>query len=400
MEIPTKPNNEVERLKALREYAILDTLPEQEFEDITKIASEICQTPIALITLIDADRQWFKSHFGIDGSETPRDEAFCAHAINEPYTLLNVKDARKDSRFAQNPNVTGDPHVVFYAGMPLVNPDGYSLGTICVIDKEPRELSEKQIHSLKALSNQVVKLMELRKLNKKLEESQKEIETRNSELEQFFYIVSHDIKSPLNNIITLTSILLEDLEGKLDQEGLENIQHISNSTSRLKTLIDGIISHYRDVNIIANEKNVINIESLLKELSELLDAKNEYEIKFNSSTTTISTNEVALKQILINLVSNAIKYNDKPKVKIDINISDTVDAYHFIVQDNGMGIPKAQFSKIFGTFNNLGVKDRFNNTGTGIGLSTVKKLIEKLGGTIEVDSEVGQGTTFKFSIKK
>src|SRR6478735_11563380 len=115
MEIPRKPNNEVERLKALREYSILDTLPEQEFEDITQIASELCQTPIALITLIDADRQWYKSHFGIEGSETPRDEAFCAHAINDPYTLLNVKDARLDKRFADNPNVTGDPHVVFYA---------------------------------------------------------------------------------------------------------------------------------------------------------------------------------------------------------------------------------------------------------------------------------------------
>ena len=199
MEIAKKPNNEAARLQALREYSLLDTLPEQDFEDITKIASEICQTPIALITLIDSDRQWFKSNHGLTVTETPRDYAFCAHAINTPNEILTVEDSRKDKRFADNPLVTGYPNVIFYAGIPLINPDGFSLGTICVIDNKPRELSEKQLDSLRALSNQVVNLFEFRKINKTLLEKQNEIQAKNAELEKFAYVVAHDIKSPLKD---------------------------------------------------------------------------------------------------------------------------------------------------------------------------------------------------------
>jgi GAF domain-containing protein len=168
MEIAKVPENEAARLQALREYAILDTLPEKDFEDITRIASEICQTPISLITLIDSERQWFKSKIGIENTETHRDHAFCAHALNAPNEILNVKDSREDTRFSGNPYVTGDPNVVFYAGVPLVNDEGFALGTICVIDQKPRELSEMQLNSLRALSNQVVKLFELRRANKLL----------------------------------------------------------------------------------------------------------------------------------------------------------------------------------------------------------------------------------------
>ena len=128
MKIPITPDNEIERLQALREYSILDTLPEQDFEDITKIASEICQTPISLITLIDSNRQWFKSNHGLNVRETARDYAFCAHAINTPDRILIVKDSREDNRFVDNPLVTGYPNVIFYAGVPLINPEGFSLG--------------------------------------------------------------------------------------------------------------------------------------------------------------------------------------------------------------------------------------------------------------------------------
>src|SRR5579871_6558340 len=165
MKRPAIPGNENERLEALRSYSILDTLPEEDFDEITRLASEICKTPISLITLIDANRRWFKSNRGLDGTGTTRDLAFCAHAINEPETILQIVDARKDDRFAYHPSVVGDPHVIFYAGVPLVDGDGFALGTLCVIDHQPRALTDSEKQSLKALSNQVVKLLELRKLN-------------------------------------------------------------------------------------------------------------------------------------------------------------------------------------------------------------------------------------------
>lgn len=165
MKNPKIPANEKERLKVLEEYQILDTLPEDLYDDITEIASQICNTPISLISLIDDSRQWFKSHHGLDVSETPKDVAYCAHAINEPDKILEVPDAFEDERFHDNPLATGDPHVRFYAGAPLKTKDGHTLGTLCVIDHEKRKLTAEQKKTLWALSRQVVALLELRKEN-------------------------------------------------------------------------------------------------------------------------------------------------------------------------------------------------------------------------------------------
>ncbi|MGN6645167.1 MAG: sensor histidine kinase [Cytophaga sp.] len=400
MEIAAIPANEAERLQALREYSILDSLPEKDFEDITRIASEICQTPISLITLIDADRQWFKSKVGIDHTGSSRDQAFCAHAINAPDEILNIKDSRLDQRFFDNPFVTGDPNAVFYAGVPLVNADGFALGTLCVIDQVPRELDTSQLNLLRALSNQVVKLFELRKVNQRLAAHEQEMQERNKDLEQFGYMISHDIKSPLRNIISLTTILQKSLAGKADAYETEVIDHLVNTSLRLKSLIDGIIAYYLDVNIDVQNKQHIQLDALFTELITLLDPRQECVITHHAEINTVVANEVALKQILINLITNGIKYNDKEVVKIDIHIIDKPDQYEWIVRDNGSGIEKEHFNEIFKSFKTLGRKDRFNNSGTGIGLSTVKKLVEKTGGTIRVESDPGIGCTFTFTIKK
>jgi two-component system NtrC family sensor kinase len=159
---PAIPVAEKDRLAALERYAILDTEPEQGFDDLTLLASYVCKTPMAMISLVDEDRQWFKSKVGLASSQTPRDIALCSVAIQQSEVMV-VPDTLKDERFRDNPLVTSEPHIRFYAGAPLITDEGYALGTLCVVDQNPRTFSEDQQNALQALSRLVVAQLEFRR---------------------------------------------------------------------------------------------------------------------------------------------------------------------------------------------------------------------------------------------
>jgi GAF domain-containing protein len=180
---PPIPKNEKKRLTVLWQYDVLDTVPEAVFDDLTELAARICEAPIALITLVDKSRQWFKSKVGVTINETSRDVSFCAHAIQQP-DLFIVPDATKDERFAGSPLVTSDPKIRFYAGAPLITPDGYALGTLCVIDQVPRELRSEQKQALRILARHVVTQLELRRHSKELAKAREAGQQTRTELDE------------------------------------------------------------------------------------------------------------------------------------------------------------------------------------------------------------------------
>ena len=397
---PEKHKYEEERLKSLESYCILDTLPEVDFDNLAILAAEICDTPISLVSFIDEKRQWYKSRVGIDASEIDRDYTFCGHAITISNDIFIVPDSREDERFFDNPAVTGELKVVFYAGVPLVTQKGLPIGTLCVVDQKPRELTQNQIRSLKALSDQTMKLLELR-LNKiELEKTLGKLEEKNKEVEKFAYIAAHDLKSPLANISMLSDFFVENYGIAIDDEGHEILHLIKRSSSKLREMIDSLLVYSKSDKNLKENWTEVSIKVLEDEISNLFTFKNNCSIAFKSNVDSIKTNKTAIEQIIINLVANAIKYNDKEIAEIEIELIEEKAFYKISVKDNGVGIPEEHHERIFQIFEVLSNKDKYGENGNGIGLATVKKIVESLGGTIHVESEIGKGSKFIFTINK
>ncbi|OAD92554.1 ATPase [Aequorivita soesokkakensis] len=399
MKIPQIPAYELERLAAVRSYNLLDTLPEKDFDNITALTASICDVPIALVTLLDADRNFLKSHYGINFSESPRNISFCGHAILDESNIFIVEDARNDPRFHDNPLVT-EMHAIFYAGVRLVNSDGYPLGTLCVFDKKPRTLSKQQKTALTALAYQVVNLFEARKRNRTLMSVQQELKEKNEELKNFAGIVSHDMKMPLANMIITSDMLRSKYGSLLDVQGKQYLDYIKQSSFTLSEYITGLLEHYESDKTASLNGESFDSHDLLEDIIELLNINIDCEINLPEENIEMHANKVALEQILLNLIANSLKYNDKKKIKIDIACTEENGFYYFKISDNGIGIPKDKMDHIFDLFATTGKLDRNGKKGNGIGLSTVKKLVKKLNGEITVSSTVGKGTSFQFNIEK
>jgi len=393
------PPNEQDRLAALRSYDLLDTGEEKDFDAIASIAAVICQTPISLITFINEERQWFKSHIGTELKENSRELSFCAHTIASSQDIMIVPNASLDDRFSANPVVTG-ANITFYAGVPLINEDGYALGTICVLDQKTHELTVDQVNALKALATQVVDKIELRRKVKALEGANQELLNSNVLIQKFASMAAHDIKNPLSSIL-LTSQALKIRQEKLQDEGCIRLVDMNiNSTKSLLGLVDEMLAYSKSPSLLIAKKQWFDLHTMLKKVVGLLIVPDNVNIQLPARGKELYLSMIAFEQIMINLISNAIRYNDKETGTIDIRFFEDNEHYKFEVEDNGIGIPLEYHEKVFGNNFTLKITDRYNQKGSGIGLSTVKDLITVLNGTITLRSEVKKGTTFIFSIKK
>ncbi len=401
------PANEVERLKALQRYNILDTPEEVAFDDLAALASYICGTPIALVSLVDANRQWFKSKVGLVATETPRELAFCAHAILSPAEPLIVPNALQDERFATNPLVLSDPNIRFYAGVPLVTPDNYSIGTLCVIDRTPRQLTSEQIEALRSLGRQVISQMELRINLSKREQVEAELrralekEKELNELKsRFISMTSHEFRTPLTSILGSAELLKHYSHKWSEEKKLVHFERIHSNVEHLVELLNDVllIGQVEAGKLEFNPKPLDVVQfccSLVEELQ--LSARSEHKIVFTCQLKGFEAclDEKLLRHILSNLLTNAIKYSPTGST-VNFELVCQNGLAIFQIQDSGIGIPEEDQEHLFESFHRA--KNVGNIPGTGLGLAIVKKSVELHEGKITLNSKVGVGTTFTVTI--
>lgn len=397
MQIAKKPIDEIERLEALVQYEILDSEPEREYDEIARIAAQVCDVPVAIVSFIDKNRKWHKAKVGINATQMKRDIAVCSHTIISDQEMMIVEDTRNDDRFEDSPVNQGATPVVFYAGVKLRSTEGYVLGTLCVVDHKPNRISERQQETLHSLGNQVMQLLEHRRNAELLRKIKDEQQKRYDELEQFTHTVIHDINSPLANIVGVADLLQTDVKAGEDipRQQLEKyIGLIRHAGLTLKLFMTELLDYYKADNFSAAAAEPIDLLSWLEELRQIIDPQRKYDIRLPEQTAAIRVRKVALRHIFINLIQNAIKHNPQEGLEVRIGFEMQGDGYRFSVSDNGKGIAPEDYQKVFDPLTTLNI----STSGTGLGLAIVKKIIDKERGDIRLSSPESGGCTFDFII--
>ena len=380
-----------ENIIPFQAYNILSTLLEKEFDELCTLASAICQTPVALIKLLEEEKPFIK-------------------AVVKPVSLLTdhyLKYAEtvafaNDLLVAIAPSPVDDAKeaVVFYAGIPLINTDGRTMGSLCVIDIEKRTLSDLQTTALKILAGQVMDKLELKKQDIDLKKAYQTLTSAHSFTQKFAAMAAHDIKNPLSSISLTAQALKIRLEKFQDEGCLRLVNMNIGGIKKLNDLLEDMLAYSKDPSLLHQKKQLINLPELLNSVVGMIDVPDNMEFVFPEQSILLQSSSVALEQIFINLFTNAIRYNDKESGLITIRYKTDDSFDYFEIEDNGIGIPKAYHDRIFSDNFTLRITDRYNKKGNGIGLATIRELIKALNGTITLTSEPGLGTIFFIAVKK
>ena len=400
---------EAQRLQRLRELGIMDTLPDAAFDAITELAAQMGECPIALITLVDEDRQWFKSRVGLQVTQTAREFAFCAHAILQPQEVMLVEDALRDERFFDNPLVTGEPNIRFYAGAPIVTPDGLALGTVCLIDHVPRQLSAQQAATLRALATAVQSMIQhanagivarvrdienLKERERQLEATVELLEQKTLQQQKYFHLLSHDLREPLNAIRNFMGLIQMECAEILPQDSLRHVDNAIRGSDRMRALIDDL-RRFMEIESYQMETEDVGLNDVIGEAwQDLNDAVRRQNARLAVAALPVVQGSPSLLRILFqNLFSNAIKYA-REGVAPQVTLSGEIRGHTLVVSvaDNGIGIPREHHDEIFLPSRRL--HSRRISPGSGLGLPMCRRIAEMHGGAITVQSVEGKGSTF------
>jgi len=377
---------EQERIKSLKKYDILDTPPDGSFDRITKLAAKLLDVPIAIVTLVDTDRIWFKSRYGLDVQQIGRDPGLCASAILSD-DLYEVDDAKTDPRTLANPLVASEFGLRFYAAVPLKVRDGFNLGTLCIIDKQPRHLTELQKETLQYLADILIDQLELRLSAR----------TANYQQSQLLNIAAHDLKNPLTTISVWAELAQQ---AKNDPAQVEMMcERIKQSGKKMERLINDLLESARkeagkiQLRFAATDLAAV-VESVVNTNQILANRKN-LKLKIDIlDHPQVHADEEKLTEIADNLINNAIKYSPENK-NITVTISEKNDKGILQVQDEGQGITEEDKINLFQRFVTLSAIPTGGESSTGLGLSIVKALVDAHQGVIKVNSDgKDKGTTF------
>ena len=397
MIIAPLPHNEDQRLLRTKQLRLLDTLEEQAYDDLTLLAAEICGAPIALISLLDENRQWFKSHHGLEVRETPREISICSHAILQD-DLFIVEDAEQDIRFKDNPLVTAGPELKFYAGAPLILDSDIRVGTLCILDTKKRSLTEIQKKSLEALARQVVALLELRitiRGLKKLDRVK----------DEFLAMVSHELRTPLTSLKGSLNILRHIETQKEDKTG-SLLEVAVRNTDQLLVIVNDILDiatmQAGKFQLTLTELNLATLINNAIKLNESYFSQCKCEVSVDIPKEAEDLNVLGdgprLLQVLSNLLSNAAKFSCKEKGKIAIKLEQEGNSAKITISDNGIGIPEKYRDQIFAKFHQVGAKANQKLPGTGLGLNICKHIIQEHDGEIGFTSIPNEKTDFYFKL--